>query len=191
MKILIAEDDENSRQLLETVLSSEGYEVVSFENGLKAFAYLQTEIVDLIVSDILMPEMDGYGLCRAVKQNHQLQNVPFIFYTATYTSSQDERFALSLGATKFLIKPMVMTDLLNVISSVLSSEHKSGAPKNRGLYRGSPLKLDKQYADSFDRFLVSGDHRLHWRIEIRRRANLILSNFCTSCGAGVCNFGRI
>ena len=53
MKILIAEDDENSRQLLETVLSSEGYEVVSFENGLKAFAFLQTEIVDLIVSDIL------------------------------------------------------------------------------------------------------------------------------------------
>ena len=147
MKILIAEDDENSRQLLETVLSSEGYEVVSFENGLKAFAYLQTEIVDLIVSDILMPEMDGYGLCRAVKQNQNLQNVPFIFYTATYTSSQDERFALSLGATKFLIKPMVMTDLLNVISSVLSSEHKSGAPKNRGLYRGSPLKLDKQHAD--------------------------------------------
>ena len=148
MKILIAEDDENSRQLLETILSSEGYEVVSFENGLKAFAYLQTEIVDLIVSDILMPEMDGYGLCRAVKQNHQLQNIPFIFYTATYTSSQDERFALSLGATKFLIKPMVMTDLLNVIFSVLSSEHKSGAPKNRGLYRGSPLKLDKQHADS-------------------------------------------
>ena len=147
MKILVAEDDENSRQLLETVLSSEGYEVVSFENGLKAFAHLQTEVVDLIISDILMPEMDGYGLCRAVKQNHYLQNMPFIFYTATYTSSQDEQFALSLGATKFLIKPMVMTDLLKVISSVLSTEHKSGAPKNRGLYRGSPLKLDKQHAD--------------------------------------------
>ncbi len=147
MKILIAEDDENSRQLLETVLLNEGYEVVSFENGLKAFAYLQTEAVDLIVSDILMPEMDGYGLCRAVKQNHYLQNVPFIFYTATYTSSQDERFALSLGATKFLIKPMVVTDLLNVIAQVMSSEQKSGAPKNRGLYRSSPLKLDKQHAD--------------------------------------------
>jgi diguanylate cyclase (GGDEF)-like protein len=147
VKILIAEDDENSRQLLETVMLGEGYEVVSFENGLKAFAYLQTEVVDLIISDILMPEMDGYGLCRAVKQNHYLQNVPFIFYTATYTSSQDERFALSLGATKFLIKPMVMTDLIKVISNVMSAEQRSGAPKNRGLYRGSPLKLDKQHAD--------------------------------------------
>ena len=147
MKILIAEDDENSRQLLETVLSFEGYEVVSFDNGLKSLTYLQTEPVDLIISDILMPEMDGYGLCRAAKQNQYLQNIPFIFYTATYTSSQDERFALSLGATKFLIKPMAMDDLLKVIAEVLSSEHKSGAPKNRGLYRGSPLKLDKQHAD--------------------------------------------
>ena len=147
MKILVAEDDENSRQLLETVLLSEGFEVVSVENGLKAFAHLQTEVVDLIISDILMPEMDGYGLCRAVKQNQNLQNVPFVFYTATYTSSQDERFAMSLGATRFLIKPMVMTDLLKVISSVLSAEQRPGAPKNRGLYRGSPLKLDKQHAD--------------------------------------------
>ncbi len=147
MKILVAEDDENSRQLLEAVLSAEGYEVVSFENGLKALAYLQTELVDLIISDILMPEMDGYGLCRAVKQNHNLQKVPFIFYTATYTTSQDERFAISLGANRFLVKPMMMPDLLKIITDVISSDEKSGAPKNRGLYRGSPLKLDKQHAD--------------------------------------------
>ena len=147
MKILIAEDDENSRQLLEAVLSAEGYEVVSFDNGLKSFAYLQTEIVDLIISDILMPEMDGYGLCRAVKQNHNLQKIPFIFYTATYTTPQDERFAISLGATKFLVKPMVMKELLTIITDVASADHKLGGPKNRGLYRGSPLKLDKQHAD--------------------------------------------
>jgi diguanylate cyclase (GGDEF)-like protein len=147
MRILIAEDDENSRQLLETLLSAEGFEVVSFDNGLKSLGYLQTEHVDLIVSDILMPEMDGYGLCRALKQNQQLQHIPFIFYTATYTSQQDERFALSLGADKFLIKPMDINDLLTVISDVLESTQKSKGPKNRGLYRGSPLKLDKQHAD--------------------------------------------
>jgi diguanylate cyclase (GGDEF)-like protein len=147
MKILVAEDNENSRHLLETVLSAEGYEVVSFNNGLQALAYLQTEPVDLIVSDILMPEMDGYGLCRAVKQNFNLQKIPFIFYTATYTSAQDERFALSLGASKFLIKPMIMPDLLKLVAEVLSSDQKVSGPKNRGLYRSSPLKLDKQHAD--------------------------------------------
>lgn len=147
MKVLIAEDDENSRQLLETVLSFEGYEVVSFDNGLKSLAYLQTESVDLIISDILMPEMDGYGLCRAVKQSQFLQNIPFVFYTATYTSSQDERFALSLGAVKFLVKPMAMDDLLKVVAEMLHADHKSGGVRSRGLYRGSPLKLDKEHAD--------------------------------------------
>ena len=147
MKILIAEDNESSRVLLETVLAAEGYEVVAFENGLKALAYLQTQIVDLIISEILMPEMDGYGLCRAVKQNHYLASIPFIFYTATYTSPQDERFAISMGATKFLIKPMATLDLLKVVADVINSHEKLGAPSGRGLYRGSPLKLDKQYAE--------------------------------------------
>ena len=147
MKILIAEDNESSRVLLVAVLAAEGYEVVAFENGLKALAYLQTQIVDLIVSEILMPEMDGYGLCRAVKQNHYLASIPFIFYTATYTSPQDERFAISMGATKFLIKPMATLDLLKVVADVINSHEKLGAPSGRGLYRGSPLKLDKQYAE--------------------------------------------
>ncbi len=147
MKILVADADENSRQLLETVLPAEGYEVVSFDNGLKALAYLQADTVDLIISDILMPEMDGYGLCSAVKQNQNLQKIPFIFYTATYTSQQDERFAISLGANKFLIKPMAMSDLLRIIAEVLASDQKVSSPKGRGLYRSSPLKLDKQHVD--------------------------------------------
>ena len=147
MKILIAEDDENSRHLLEDVLANEGYEVASFDNGLKALSYLQVEPVDLIISDILMPELDGYGLCRALKQNHTLQKIPFIFYTATYTTPQDERFAIALGANKFIIKPILMPDLLEIIWQVLESEQVGRGPKNRGLYRGSPLKLDKQHAD--------------------------------------------
>lgn len=147
MNILVAEDDENSRQLLETVLVAKGYTVASFDNGLKALSYLHTEPVDLIISDILMPEMDGYGLCRAVKQNQSLQHIPIVFYTATYTSDQDKRFALSLGATKFLIKPMLMPDLMHIVDEILKSNQPADLPKSRGLYRGSPLKLDKQHAD--------------------------------------------
>ncbi len=147
MNILVAEDDENSRQLLETVLVAKGYTVASFDNGLKALSYLHAEPVDLIISDILMPEMDGYGLCRAVKQNQSLQHIPIIFYTATYTSDQDKRFALSLGATKFLIKPMLMPDLMHIVDEILKSNQPTDLPKSRGLYRGSPLKLDKQHAD--------------------------------------------
>ena len=154
MKILVAEDDENSRQLLEAVLSDEGYETVSFDNGLKALSYLQAEPVDLIISDILMPELDGYGLCRALKQNQALKKIPFIFYTATYTTPQDERFAIALGANKFIIKPMLTPDLLDVVRQVLESDDTGKTSKNRG----NPLKLDKQHVD-----LMRGklDKKLH------------------------------
>ncbi|MEQ1637081.1 MAG: EAL domain-containing protein [Methylococcales bacterium] len=147
MKILVAEDDENSRQLLETILSSEGYSVVCFENGLEALHYLQSEFVDLIISDILMPEMDGYGFCRAVKQNYLLQETPFIFYTATYTSPQDEQFALSLGAAQFLIKPMLIPDLLGAVAEVIRLESVSKPPKSLGLSFNSLLNVDEQHAE--------------------------------------------
>ena len=95
MKILVVQADESSRQLLETEFMAKGYAVTSFYSGLKALSYLQTQAVDLVVSDIPMLEMDGYGLCRAIKQNQNLQHIPIVFYTATYTSEQDRRFALA------------------------------------------------------------------------------------------------
>ena len=148
MRVLIAEDDVNSRQLLLDVLQSAGHEVDVFENGLNALTHLETQTVDLIISDILMPEMDGYGLCRAVKQNPSLQKIPLIFYTATYTSEKDKRFALSLGASAFLIKPMEIDALLAVIKEVMDPSKKPAkANKSRGLYRASPAKLDKQHAE--------------------------------------------
>ncbi len=147
MKILVAEDDENSRKLLETVLANHGYHVCSAQNGLEALQYLQDEQFDLIVSDILMPEMDGFGLCKAVKQHHALQKIPFIFYTATYTSDKDEQFAKSLGATKFLVKPMIMSDFLGEVADALRPGQVVRSIKRSGLNRTSHNKVDKQYAE--------------------------------------------
>ncbi|NOT83924.1 MAG: EAL domain-containing protein [Methylococcaceae bacterium] len=160
MKILIAEDDENSRYLLETILTADGYAVISFENGLNALQYLQTDFVDLIIADILMPEMDGYGLCRAVKQNYLLQDTPFIFYTATYTSAQDEQFALSLGATKFLVKPMLIPELLAVVAEVFKTESIRKPPKNLGLSLNSSLNIDEQHVERVRAKLEKKIHEL-------------------------------
>jgi len=124
MKILVVEDTEDSRILLVDQLQLHGYEVESAVNGIEALNMARQSPPDLIVSDILMPEMDGFELCRQVKRDEKLRNLPFIFYTATYTGARDEHFALSLGASRFVIKPEDPDRFLIIIEEVLSDHAK-------------------------------------------------------------------
>lgn len=84
-KVLIAEDTEDSRIVLERLLASQGFEVASGVNGLEALQLAKANPPDIIISDILMPEMDGFELCRQIKRYPDLHKIPFVFYTATYT----------------------------------------------------------------------------------------------------------
>lgn len=74
-------------------------------NGAEALEQALAQLPDIIISDIMMPKMDGYKLCYECKRNEQLKNIPFVFYTATYTSIEDEKFALRLGARAYIRKP--------------------------------------------------------------------------------------
>ena len=121
MKILIADDKSENTYLLEKLLQGNGYDTVSAFNGLDALKRALEDPPNLIVTDILMPVMDGFTLCREWKKNEILQNIPFIFYTATYTDPKDEEFALSLGADRFLVKPLDMTQLLRVIEETIGT----------------------------------------------------------------------
>ena len=128
MKILVVEDNEDSRVLLESLLEANGYEVESAENGKVALALATRRPPDLIISDILMPEMDGYVLCRAVKADEQLRAIPFIFYTATYTDPGDEKLAMDLGASRFIVKPMEIDAFLVEIKTVLENHETQKLP---------------------------------------------------------------
>lgn len=120
MKILVAEDDENSRLLQHTILEAAGHEVTSVSNGREAFAKIVADRPDAIISDIMMPEMDGYALCRAVKSNPDFVDIPFIFYSATFTSEADRQLAEELGGSQFLVKPMDPDEFMAAIDSILS-----------------------------------------------------------------------
>ncbi len=124
MKILIVEDDVNSRIYLERALLSQGYLVESAVNGVQALEKAAQSPPDLIISDIMMPEMDGFELCRRVKTDEQLRTIPLVFYTATYIEQKDEKLAMALGASRFLIKPMELDDLFTAIKSVVDEYHK-------------------------------------------------------------------
>jgi len=126
MKILIVEDNEDSRNLLVKQLRAYGHEVTAAADGVEALEQALAQPPDVIVSDILMPKMDGYQLCQECKQNDKLKDIPFIFYTATYTKEEDEKFALSLGGAAFVVKPTEPDVLVQMLSEIVEKA-KSGA----------------------------------------------------------------
>src|SRR5215468_4639608 len=103
MKILSVDDKVENLYLLEAMFKGADCDcqVVSAHNGVEALEALGREKFDLIISDILMPQMDGFELCRQVKQRDNFRHIPFIFYTATYTEKKDEELGLRLGASRF------------------------------------------------------------------------------------------
>jgi PAS domain S-box-containing protein len=119
MTILVVDDHEQNRYQLQVLLGGNGYQVVTAANGVEALAEARQNPPDLIVSDILMPGMDGFSLCREWKKDERLKSIPFVFYTATYTDDRDRDFALGLGADRFLVKPVEPEVFLETIRGVL------------------------------------------------------------------------
>jgi CheY-like chemotaxis protein len=120
MKILSVDDKAENLYMLEALLRGHGYEVDSASDGMEALRLAQSGRYDLIVSDILMPRMDGFQFCRELKRDPRLCDIPFMFYTATYTDPRDAAFALGLGADRFLIKPMEPDQFVKALQETLT-----------------------------------------------------------------------
>ena len=120
-RILIVDDKEENLAYLRALLSREDCTVDDAHNGAEALAKARLAPPHIIVSDLLMPVMDGYTLLRHWKRDGRLKRVPFIIYTATYTDPEDERLALSLGADAFLLKPAQPEHLLTRIGEVMAN----------------------------------------------------------------------
>src|SRR6185503_1407465 len=105
MKVLIVDDVADNRKLLRVTLEAEGLTIGEAEDGVAALALLEEEKFDAVVSDILMPRMDGYRLFREIRRNPSLRHLPVIAYTSTYVSRGDDQLALRSGADRYLQKP--------------------------------------------------------------------------------------
>jgi DNA-binding response OmpR family regulator len=117
-KILLIEDNLEVRENTVEILSLANYNVVSAENGKIGVELAQREKPDLIICDIMMPELDGYGVLHILSKNEQTASIPFIFLTAK-TEKTDIRKGMNLGADDYLTKPFDDTDLLNAIEARL------------------------------------------------------------------------
>ncbi|MDE2599335.1 MAG: EAL domain-containing protein [Rhodocyclaceae bacterium] len=135
MNILIAEDDENSRLLLESILISLGHTVFSAADGKQAWQFALDEQLDFVITDILMPGMDGFELCRRLRRIDSLREVPIIVYSATYVDRRDEEMALAAGANRFIVKPIEPMEMIRQIESLAGEKP---APSS-GAYSESEL----------------------------------------------------
>jgi CheY-like chemotaxis protein len=120
--LLIVEDDPDIRALLKTALEFRDYRVVTTNNGRQALDRIQDELPVLVIADIMMPQLDGFGLVHRLRINPETRNIPVIFITATYVESEDREFALRIGATQFIQKPVDIAMFLNVVGDLLKLE---------------------------------------------------------------------
>jgi CheY-like chemotaxis protein len=102
--VLIVDDNPTNRKLLREVLESEGYTTFEAEDGLEGLFALERAPFDFVICDILMPNMDGYGLCTEVRRRAEFKDLFFILYTAIDFAPNDEKFGLELGADRFIGK---------------------------------------------------------------------------------------
>ena len=148
-RLLIVDDNPQSLYLLQVLLSTNGFELELASNGAEALEQARRTPPDMIISDILMPVMDGFALCRACKQDERLKEIPFIFYTATYTDPKDEDFALSLGAERFIVKPVEPDKFLALLRETIET-HATGklvAPRE-------PIAGEAEYYKQYNAVLI-------------------------------------
>jgi len=151
-KVLIVDDIQENLYFLEVLLKGHGFEPVCALNGAEALTSARSAPPALIISDILMPVMDGYALCREWHGDERLKSIPFIFYTATFTERQDEELALSLGADRFLIKPLEPDVLIRCVHEVLAAIPEKRVLSDDGTL-GSEMGLLREYNEALFRKL--------------------------------------
>ena len=125
-KILVIEDEKTTLHSIVQFLISEGFEASGASNGREGIEFAQANLPDLIICDILMPELDGYDVLTYLQQAPETSAIPFIFLTAT-TDSSSFRIGMEMGADDYLRKPVTSAELLSAIANRLDRQEITGS----------------------------------------------------------------
>lgn len=170
--ILVAYERESEQTALEQMLVGRGHRVLKASTGLEALDLARRATPHLIVSDIVLPRMDGFALCRKWKQDERLQSVPFIFYTRRHDDPKYERFALELGAERFLARttqPETLTQIVDELVAPAAYEAPAAIAANDPLalprrrarsQQGAPIPFEAQQAHAQALSKLKQEHEL-------------------------------
>ena len=144
--ILVVEDIAAIRELIQVQLTLRGYQVITARDGQEALDLVAASKPAVIVTDILMPRVDGFALAHRLRSDPLTTRIPIIFLSATYVSAEDERFALNLGALRFLPKPIDADELFIAVADALTGQSGSTAPlmSDREFYTGYRQRLENK-----------------------------------------------
>lgn len=120
--LLIVEDDRDILRLLDAALTFRGYRVILAHNGKEALEIIQLKRPQIVITDIMMPQLDGFGLVHRLRIHPETCNIPVVFITATFVAPEDRDFALNIGATRFIQKPVDMEKFLSTIEELLNQD---------------------------------------------------------------------
>src|SRR5476649_1317036 len=158
-QILIVEDSPTQAERLKYILRQQGYRLLVARNGREALAAIRERLPALVISDVVMPEMDGYQLCGHLKKDEQLKNIPVILLTSM-TDPVDVIKGLECGADSFIFKPYDEQNLLARIAYMLANRH---------LRENESTQMEVEIFFSGRKFLITSD-----RLQI---LNLLLSTY--------------
>ncbi len=130
MTILVVDDDKTTRKILGIYLKAKGYDVVYAENGLEAMEKLGTESINLVMTDLNMPYMDGHELIRTIRADERLKHIPILMVT-TEADEAERTAAMKAGANGYLVKPvsadMVSENIRNILNEIFAKGGSSDA----------------------------------------------------------------
>jgi len=167
MKVLVVDDNKKERLHISKIALTHGFDVSEAGNGYEALEKVERETPDIIISDIIMPEMDGFMLIRKIKGNENTKDIPFIFYTKSFVCDEDKELGFSLGAARFIMKPLKPEGLLCEIDLVLK-EHKAGKLKSAG-HKITDKEYLQKYSAQLSLKLESRVRMLEQEIEKRKK----------------------
>lgn len=158
--MLIVEDVPDILKLLEATMTFKGYRVVTSVNGQEALEAIQRERPALVITDIMMPRLDGFGLVHRLRINPETREIPVIFLTATYVALEDKAFALNIGVTRFIEKPVNFEKFLETVEELMT---KSVPPtptmmSEAEFYEGYRQRLEKKLQQKITQ--ITRDERL-------------------------------
>ena len=182
MKILIIDDSDIMRAILRNVLVSEGYDVVVAEDGEDGLIKAKTERPSLVITDVLMPGVDGFQFMRKMRGDDALKGIPVIFYTGSFLDKKDQEFARKIGVSRYIIKPAENPEIVRTVKEVLAEE----GPERRSSASVDPLE-EPVFLKVYNERLVS---KLKSTIQENEQARLFLEHIMEGIGDGVVVIGR-